>query len=86
MPKPSPKPPATARKRPARRSKGDGELLTTRQIADRHGVAPQSIAVRAKRNKMAPAKRIGNVYLWTPAQAERLAPGKVGRPRTRPAE
>lgn len=56
-------------------------LLTTAQVAAMHDRSKQSILARASRLGMEPAEVVGNVHRWTREQAQRLKPGRPGRPK-----
>lgn len=56
-------------------------LLTTAQVAKRHGLSAARIRAMAKQRGVTPQVDEPRMKLWTPDQADALAPGKPGRPR-----
>jgi len=59
-------------------------MLTTRQVAELHGVTPRRIRQIAVDRGVVAEGRIGQIPMWSRRQAERdLKPGKPGRPVTK---
>lgn len=48
-----------------------GELLSTKQMAERLGVTPKSLIRRKSKGQAAPASQVGRIIRWKPAEAVR---------------
>lgn len=57
-------------------------MLSTQDIAARYAVTPRRILAIAAARGLKPARTVGRSHLWSPAQAERLRPGPIGRPQS----
>lgn len=55
-------------------------MLTSTEVAALHGISRGRLSQLAKARGITPARTIGNVHLFTKAQAAALKPGKPGRP------